>query len=157
MFTLQTSFKPLLLWGRGGGGRGKNPSIGDWIERKKTLQTFVPITSKNSASRQAGMQIHYVSETSFICVRTRAREDAMGHGIHWPSLKRLVSVMTVRKIHLIMYQQQQQLGAPRWADTHQDPHHSTHHGPSSLSSSKAGQVAVLCQFSTAFGLCVWTQ
>jgi hypothetical protein len=51
MFTLQTSFKPLFLK-RGGGGGKIRLYRWLWIARRKTLQTFVPITSKNSASSQ---------------------------------------------------------------------------------------------------------
>ncbi len=46
MFTLQTSFEPLLLGGWGGGGWGKIRYL--WwllIARRKTLKTFIPITS----------------------------------------------------------------------------------------------------------------
>ncbi len=50
MFTLQSSFEPLLL-GVGGGGGFKILSVRwRWIARRKTLKSFVPITSKNSAS-----------------------------------------------------------------------------------------------------------
>ncbi len=48
MFTLQTNSKPHLLGGGGRGGGGESKSVG--IARRKTLETFVPITSKNSAS-----------------------------------------------------------------------------------------------------------
>ncbi len=48
MFTLQTSFNPLLL---GGGG---NPLVEATLNARrkalKTFETFVPVTSKNSAS-----------------------------------------------------------------------------------------------------------
>ncbi len=43
MSTLQTSFKPLLLEG---GGGGLNPLV----EVKQGGKTFVPVTSKNSVS-----------------------------------------------------------------------------------------------------------
>jgi hypothetical protein len=48
MFTLQTSFNPLLL--KGGGGSKTRQLRWLWIARRKTLETFVPITSKNSVS-----------------------------------------------------------------------------------------------------------
>jgi hypothetical protein len=48
MFTLQTSFKPLLLGG--GGGDKIHWYRWLWIAKRKTLKTFVPITSQNLAS-----------------------------------------------------------------------------------------------------------
>jgi hypothetical protein len=49
MFTLQTSFKPLLL--EGGGGRRVKFVVEVTVNSKEeTLKTFVPITYKNSAS-----------------------------------------------------------------------------------------------------------
>jgi hypothetical protein len=52
MFTLKTSFKPLLL---GGWGGGVNPLVGVTVNSKrKTLKNFVPITFKNSASDLVG-------------------------------------------------------------------------------------------------------
>ncbi len=51
MFTIQNSFRPLLL-NRGGGGGGGNPlvKVTKNIARRKTLKAFIPIRSKNSAS-----------------------------------------------------------------------------------------------------------
>ncbi len=51
MFTFQTSFKPLLFGGGEGGGE-KNPLVEVTVNSKEdnSLKTFVPITSKNSAS-----------------------------------------------------------------------------------------------------------
>ncbi len=50
MFTLQTSFKPLLLK-EGGGGREENILAEVTVNSKEeTLKTFVLSTSKNSAS-----------------------------------------------------------------------------------------------------------
>jgi hypothetical protein len=50
MFTLQISFKPLLLKRS---REGVNPLVEvTVIARRKTLKTFVPITSKNLASRK---------------------------------------------------------------------------------------------------------
>jgi hypothetical protein len=45
MFTLQTSFKPLLLRGGGGG-----ESIENFEKQGGLFKTFVPMTSENSAS-----------------------------------------------------------------------------------------------------------
>jgi hypothetical protein len=59
MFTLQTSFKPLLLKG----GRGVN-SISMEVtvnSKEKTLKTFVPVTLKNSASGK----LEKVAQTCF--------------------------------------------------------------------------------------------
>jgi hypothetical protein len=50
IFTLETKFKPLLLK-KGGGGALNSVRAGVTVNSKgATLKTFVPITSKNSAS-----------------------------------------------------------------------------------------------------------
>jgi hypothetical protein len=54
MFTLQTSFKPLLL----GGGEGGGNLLVEVVtvnSKEETLKTFVPITSENSASGLPGI------------------------------------------------------------------------------------------------------
>ena len=60
MFTIQTSFKPLLLKGMGG---VKSVSRGDY-ERIARGKTFVPITSKNSASAGKPGKVGKVGEVS---------------------------------------------------------------------------------------------
>ncbi len=50
MFTLQTSFKPLLLKGGGGGVKSISTVEVTVDSKEETHNTFVPIMSKNSAS-----------------------------------------------------------------------------------------------------------
>ncbi len=65
MFTLKTSFKPFLLRGGGGGGIKNRQQRWLWIVRRKTLKTFVPITSKNSAS---GQTILFAFRYGYFCM-----------------------------------------------------------------------------------------
>jgi hypothetical protein len=51
MFTLHTSFKPLLLGG--GGGRVKSVVEVTVNSKEENCKIFVPVTSKNSASGKA--------------------------------------------------------------------------------------------------------
>ncbi len=87
-----------------------------------------------------------------------------------PCLPCVISLMSVFCVHLVIYQQLQQLGlteARSWAAPRQlgqtvQVRHGRRYGPPiitvplPLSSSWAGQGAVLGQFSTAFGLCAFT-
>ncbi len=89
MFTLQSSCKPLLLWGRGE-GVVKSVSRGDC---EKQGVAFVPITSKNSASGEGCLWM--ISASDIWSLFTKSKR--------WKSIKMMSCYITGWILQLLHY------------------------------------------------------